>query len=178
VLFFGEPSRAGRWVAIAVGFAGTLVIIRPGAEGAFSLGALAVLGAAVLLAISTMLTKKVTRTDNVWSVVFYLNLMMAAVSLVPAALVWEAPTPTHYGWFVALAAMGALAHFTRTSALAAAELTVLQPIEFIALIWAALYGYFLFNEVPGIWVFVGGGVIILAATLIVRTQRAAYTTSI
>jgi drug/metabolite transporter (DMT)-like permease len=171
VLFFGEPSRWSRWIAIAIGFAGTLIIIRPGAEGALSLGALAVLGAAVLLAISTMLTKKVTQTDNIWSVVFYLNLMMAAVSLVPAAVVWEPPSLNHYGWFVCLALMGAVAHFTRTSALAAAELTVLQPFEFIALIWAALLGYFLFNEVPGVWVFAGGGVIILAATLVVRSQR-------
>lgn len=173
VLFFGEPSRLIRWIAIAIGFGGMLIIIRPGAEGAFSVGTLAVLGAAVLLAASTMLTKRVTRTDNIFSVVFYLNLMMAGVSLVPAVVVWQPLDPIHYAWFVALAAMGALAHFTRTKALATAELTILQPFEFIALIWAAALGFLLFDELPSAWVLAGGGVIILAATLIVRSQRPA-----
>ncbi len=120
-----------------------------------------------------MRPKGVTETDNIFSVVFYLNLMMAGVSLVPDVVVWQPLDPNHYAWFVALAAMGALAHFTRTKALATAELTILQPFEFIALIWAAALGFLLFDELPSAWVLAGGGVIILAATLIVRSQRPA-----
>jgi drug/metabolite transporter (DMT)-like permease len=176
VVFFGEPSRLIRWLAIAIGFAGMLIIIRPGADGALSLGTLAVLAAAVLLASSTMLTKRVTRTDNLFAVVFYLNLMMAGVSFGPALVFWQPLQDIHYAWFVALALVGALGHFARTKALATAELTVLQPFEFIALIWAAVMGYLLFDEIPGAWVFAGGGVIILAATLIVRSHRPAPTT--
>jgi len=169
VLLMGEPSRWQRWLAVATGFLGALLIIRPGLESV-SPGMLVALGAALGLGASKMLTKVITRTDSVFSAVFYLNLLMSLIALVPALLVWRWPSAEHYGWFVALAAVGALAHLTMTKAIAAADLTSLQPFEFVTLLWAALLGFALFAEVPSLWVFVGGAVIIAGATILARDE--------
>jgi drug/metabolite transporter (DMT)-like permease len=171
VLFMGEPSRPMRWLAVGIGFAGALLIIRPGVTDV-SFGMLAVVGSALLLAISKMLTKRIARTDSTWAVVFYLNLFMALFALVPTLFVWVTPSLQHFGWFVMLALVGAAAHYTLTKALATAELTAVQPFEFSALIWASVFGFVLFAEVPSIWVFAGGAVIIVGATLIARFESA------
>lgn len=169
VLFMGERSHWPRWLAIAVGFAGTLVIIRPGFT-APPVGMLLVLGAALLLAGSKMLVKVITRTDTTFAAVFYLNLFMAMVAFVPALFVWHWPSWQHYGWFVALALVGAVAHLTLTRAITSADLSLLQPFEFVMLAWAALLGFVIFAEVPEVWVFIGGGVIVLAASMLARHE--------
>ena len=83
---------------------------------------------------------------------------------------WVPPQPTHYLWFLLLAAVGALAQICLTKAVVHAELSALQPFEFLALIWAAVLGFILFAEVPEIPVFEGGALIVLAASYIVHRE--------
>jgi drug/metabolite transporter (DMT)-like permease len=169
IVFMRERAGIHRWSAIVLGFLGVIVIFRPGEEAA-SIGALLVIAAAVFLGVSKLLTKVITRTDSTMAAVFYLNLVMAAAALIPSIMVWKTPTLVHLGWFLALGVVGTLAHFTMTRAVLHAELTALQPFEFVALIWAALFGFFLYAEVPTMHVFVGGAIIVGAATYIAHRE--------
>jgi len=174
-LMMGERAGIHRWSAVILGFVGVLIVYEPfehldALDHPSTLGPLVVLGSALLLACSKLLTKVVAQEDTTLAVVFYLNVFMALGALVPALLVWVAPEPIHYVWFVLLAIVGALAQICLTKAVAHADLSVLQPFEFLALIWAAVLGFVLFAEIPGVPVFVGGALIVLAASYIVHRE--------
>lgn len=172
ILFMGERSDRQRWISVAVGFAGALIVIRPG-FGEISPGVLAVLGSAVLIAGSKMLTKVATRSDSVFTTVLYFNLLMAALSLAPALFVWQTPSLDHLALLLVCAIVGALAHVALTQAVRHADLTALQPFEFGALLWAAGFGFVIFAEVPDVWAFVGGAVIVLGASAVARAEARA-----
>lgn len=169
VLFMGEKSDRRRWFALAVGFAGALIVVRPGFVE-LSPGVFAVLGSAFLIACSKMLTKLAIRDDSVFTTVLYFNLLMSVLSLLPTVLVWQMPTAEHLALMLICAIVGALAHVGLTRAVLHADLTTLQPFEFVALLWAAGFGFVLFGEVPDIWIFIGGAVIVLGATTVARAE--------
>ena len=169
VLFFGERPGVRRWAAIGLGVVGVLIVMRPGVE-AVSLGALVVLGAAVLQGSAKMMVKVIVRTDSTLSAVFHLNVQMALFGLVPTIIFWRTPTLVHLGWFVVMAAVGAVAHFSLTRAIEHADFTALQPFEFVQLGWAALLGFVFFAEVPANHVLLGGAVVVVATSWMVHHE--------
>ena len=169
VLFFRERAGMHRWLAIAAGFAGVLLVMRPGIE-ALSLGSVVVLGAAILHGVSKVLVKVIVRTDSTMATVFHLNVQMSLFGLVPTLIFWQTPTLAHLGWFVVLAVVGAIAHYTLTRAIEHADLTALQPFEFVQLAWAALLGYAIFAEIPTNHVLLGGAVIVAATSYMVHHE--------
>ena len=169
MLFFGERPGVQRWTAIGLGLVGVLIIMQPGVE-AISLGALVVLGASVFQGAAKMMVKVIVRTDSTMSAVFHLNLQMAIFGLVPTIIFWRTPTLAHLGWFVLMAAVGAVAHYSLTRAIEHADFTALQPFEFVQLAWAALLGYAFFAEIPANHVLLGGAVIIAATSWMVHHE--------
>ena len=169
VLFFGERPGIQRWTAIGLGIVGVLVVMRPGIE-AISLGALVVLGATVLQGAAKMMVKVIVRTDSTLSAVFQLNVWMALFGLVPTIIFWRTPTLEHLGWFVVMAVVGAVAHYSLTRAIEHADFTALQPFEFVQLGWAAILGFVFFAEIPANHVLLGGGVVVAATTWMVHHE--------
>ena len=169
VLFFGERPGVQRWAAIGLGIVGVLIVMRPGVE-AISLGALVVLGATVLQGAAKMMVKVIVRTDSTLSAVFHLNVQMALFGLVPTVIFWRTPTLAHLGWFVVMAAVGAVAHFSLTRAIEHADFTALQPFEFVQLGWAALLGFAFFAEIPTDHVLLGGTVVVAATSWMVHHE--------
>ena len=170
ICFMGERAGVRRWSALIVGFIGVVVVCNPSTLGENWFGPVVVLGAAILLAISKLLTKRVIQTDSTLSAVFYLNLFMCLGALLPTLWVWQPPSAEHYLWFIALGVVGGAAHFCMTRAVHCADLTVLQPFEFTALIWAAVLGLLLYAEIPAIELFAGGAIIIAAASYIAHRE--------
>ena len=132
-----------------------------------------VLGAAILHGVSKVLVKVIVRTDSTMATVFHLNVQMSLFGLVPTLVFWQTPTLAHLGWFVVLAVVGAIAHYTLTRAIEHADLTALQPFEFVQLAWAALLGYAIFAEIPTNHVLLGGAVIVAATSYMSTTRRGA-----
>ena len=174
MFFFGERPGVRRWAAIGLGLVGVLIIMRPGVE-AISVGALVILVAAALQGGAKMMVRVIVRTDATLSAVFHLNVWMALFGLVPTILFWRTPTLAHLGWFVVMAAVGAIAHYSLTRAIELADFTALQPFEFVQLGWAALLGFAFFAEVPANHVLLGGAVIVAATSWMVHheTRRGA-----
>jgi drug/metabolite transporter (DMT)-like permease len=175
IFFLGETVRARRWLALGAGVVGTLIIIRPGVSD-ISLGTGLVLISAVLVAGSKLMAKSLSRTDGTITIVAYLSLVMTIVTFVPALFVWRAPTLTEIGWLAAIGALGSTGHLLVVRAYKYADVSAVEPVTFSRLVFAALAGYLVFGEIPGLWVWVGGGMIVAATTYIAHRETVAERT--
>ena len=100
--------------------------------------------------------------------------MLLEAGLLPGALMqWRDPTWNEVGWLALTAAFATAGHYTLTRAFRAAPLTVTQPIGFLQLVWAALMGVLIFGEAVDPFVFIGGGVVVAAATYISHREASA-----
>lgn len=170
IFIFKEAVGLNRWVAIAIGFAGTVVVLRPGFE-AINHGALLAVGAALLWGTAVMVIKDLGRTDSPLTITVYMVLLLIPISLVPALFVWEWPTWSQLGWLSLVGIFGSIGHLLLNHALKQAPTNVVMPIDFARLIWVAIFGYFLFAEVPDIFVWVGGAMIFASGLWIAHSEN-------
>lgn len=165
IMFLGERVNLARWIAIFFGFAGTFVIIRPGFE-ALDLGTILRLIASFIFGGVLTLMKVMTRTDSSVTITTYANLLTAPMFLVAALFVWEWPSWESLGWIAALGIIGTVAQLIFAQSLKLADANVIMPLDFFQLLWAALFGYMLFAEVPNRFIFIGGFMIFASTTYI------------
>jgi drug/metabolite transporter (DMT)-like permease len=168
-IFLGETFRLRRFVAVLLGFAGTLVILKPGID-VVDIGAVAQLSAAPLFAVSLLIAKKLTETESPTTIVAYLSIFVTLALLPPALYVWRAPTLEELAWLFVTALSATLGHVCMTRAFRATEITVTQPVSFLQLVWATLLGLYLFGEQPDAWTWAGGAVIVGSATYIAHRE--------
>ncbi len=158
ILILGEAARARRWWATLVGFAGAMIVVRPGFVD-FNPGLWLVAGTVVFGAFNAILARYLARTDSPDTVALYMMAFLTPLSLVPALFVWQWPDGREFPWLILLGAIGMLSQRAITRAYHAAEASVTLSFDFLRLPVAALIGYVLFAERPDVWVWVGGAVI-------------------
>jgi drug/metabolite transporter (DMT)-like permease len=171
-LFLRERIEGRRWWALAFGMAGALVIVRPGFE-AVGLGAILVLLRGIAQGINKVMAKSLTRTDDPGVIVAYLLILATPITLVPALFVWQWPTVPDLVVLVGMGAVGAIANICMVRAYAMVDVSVVEPVTFTRLIWAALLGYLIFAEYPDYWTWIGGIMIIAATSYISHRQSSA-----
>ena len=130
VVFLSERMNAGRAVAVALGVAGALIILRPGVEG-FSVASLIVLGSALAFAISHIAIKELTRTDSILKVLFWMAAMQTPFSLIPALANWTPMDGTAWFWAAVLGLAATGAHYCLTRALSLADATIVVAMDFL-----------------------------------------------
>ena len=165
MLFLGEKVGPRRWLAIMIGFFGTLVILRPGLID-ISLGPILILSAAMVWAIALMLIKMLTRTESSVTITMYASLWLTAICALPAFYVWVWPTPIDYLWLLLIGCLGTIGQTTMNQSLKLANASAVLPVEFTKLIWAALLGFMLFAEIPDIFTWIGAILIFTSTTYI------------
>ena len=169
VLILGEIVRQRRIIAIFFGFVGMLIILRPGIE-AVSPGALLAIANAITIAITVLIVKKLTTTEKPITIVAYMALLQTPMALIPALFYWEWPSLITWTWLFCLAGAGTIGHLMYTKAIQLAEVSQLQPIDFVRLPIIALFGYIVFAEHPSIWVWIGGAVIFLSTAYVTHRE--------
>ena len=160
VLLLGERFTFSRAGSIVLGFAGVLVIMRPGLE-AFQPAALAALGASLGYAVSNIATKKLVPVQHTIAILFWMNLMQTAMALIgidPAFLFKLNAAQWLAAAVIALA--GAFAHYCLTNALRVADAIVVIPLDFLRIPLIAFVGWFFYGERLDLLVFAGAGVIV------------------
>ncbi len=165
VLFLGERIRGRRITALAAGFIGAMIILRPGVE-ALDLGAILVLVSSASWAVALLIIKHLSRTESSLTLTAYMGLFLTPISLLAAIFHWEWPQPVDYLWFALLGTFGTPGHLGMAQAFHEADATAVLPLDFTRLLWASLLGYFIFAEIPSIYTWVGGSVIFGSATYI------------
>lgn len=170
IVAFGERVRFWRWAALLIGASGALLIIRPGFEE-LQIGMLLTIGSAAFAGISKLFAKSLTRTDDPTTIVAYLQFLMTLMTLVPALFFWQWPTLEQFGWLILIGILGSLGHLFSVRAYAIADVSFNEPIVFTRMVWATLFGFFVFSEVPDAWTWAGAAVIVSATSIIAWRER-------
>jgi drug/metabolite transporter (DMT)-like permease len=177
-LMLGEAFRWRRWTAIACGFVGALVILRPGVQAVDS-GAWFVVASSLLWSVAMIDIKVLGRTESSLTITAYVTVLLIPMTLLPAALVWQTPSPALWGWLLFIGVVGTLGQMAVTEALKHAEITALMPFDFLKLAWATLIGLVAFGERPDLLTVLGAAIVFASSFYIAwreatlrRTDRA------
>jgi drug/metabolite transporter (DMT)-like permease len=169
VFILGETVGWRRWTATLVGFGGVLVMVRPGHTG-FDIAWIVAIVTALIFALAMILIRKLAQTEPPTRIIFYYHLTGVGFFVLPTVWVWQ--TPTAEEWFflvmIGLTTTAAMVCFVR--GLAVGEASIVGPMEYTRLIYAALLGYFLFAEIPVIWTWIGAAIIVASALYIARRE--------
>ena len=166
-LVLGEVVSRARWIAIIAGFAGALIMIRPGfAE--YNIGIAFALGSGVAGALVSIMIKTLVRRDPPDTIAAWLFVTQTLILLIPTIIVWKNPTLEQWILFAVIGFMSVILQRTYNRGIQAADVSVAMPFNFTRLIWAALLGWIVFAEFPDIWTWVGGTVIFAASVWLTR----------
>jgi drug/metabolite transporter (DMT)-like permease len=169
VFLLGEIVHARRWSAVAIGFLGVLIIMRPG-QMHFSFDMLIALAGAAFAASSYISIKFLSRTERPDAVVIYMTLIMTPLALIPAAYQWTWPDAGGWLWLVLTGLLATIAQVCMTRAYQAGEVSALIPINFIQLPVVSVFAYVLFGQSVDAATVLGAGIIIAANIYIVRRE--------
>jgi drug/metabolite transporter (DMT)-like permease len=159
-LVLGERMTQVRTVAAVIGFTGILIVARPSPE-TINAGTLAAAAAAIGFAGSILATKRLTRTESLTCILFWMTLTQIVFGLVCAGIDGDIalPSPASVPWLFVIGCAGLLAHFCLTTALSLAPATVVVPVDFLRLPLIAVIALLLYGETVEIWVILGAAVI-------------------
>ena len=159
-LILGERLTKVRALAAVLGFIGILCVARPTIAG-LNAGVITAASSAIFFALTIMLTKRLTRTQGITTILFYLTTLQLIFGLISAGYDGDiaGPTVETMPFLLLVGACGLLAHYCLTNALSLAPATVVVPIDFVRLPAIAVVGMLLYAEALDIWVFVGAAII-------------------
>lgn len=161
----GERVDARRWAAVVAGFAGTLIIIRPGLR-TLSPGVFFALAAGTSMAIYMLMTRRIAGRAPAAVTTFHTNLAGAVLASLVVAPVFEPPAASQWALFVLLAVIAGVGHYLIVRAYDLCEASLLAPLAYTEMIMATVAGWWFFGDVPDRWTFVGVGVLMTSAVVI------------
>jgi drug/metabolite transporter (DMT)-like permease len=163
-LFLGETLTRFRLMAIALGFFGILLIVKPGTSH-IDEGHMMALLAALGFAISVAMTKVITRTDSALTVIFLMFLIQTVIGAVPAYLTWKWPEPHNWIWVAVVGFAGTFSHYCLSKAISLADMTIVTPMDFLRVPFTVLAGYWLYREGIDLYSIIGTLLILGANTV-------------
>jgi drug/metabolite transporter (DMT)-like permease len=169
VVILGEVVGWRRWMATAAGFIGVIVMVRPG-QSAIHDAWMVALASALVFALALILIRKLSATEPPIRILFYYQLSGLVVFIGPAAWVWKAPTWYEWPMLLTIGVLTTLAMVCFVRGYAAGEASILGPMEYTRLIFAALLGFFVFVEVPSVWTWIGAAIIVASTIYIARVE--------
>lgn len=167
---FGDRVGIRRWLAILAGFLGVVIILRPGFQQ-LGIGQIIIVTVSFGWGLCLLMIRDLGRTHSALTIATYMSLVMTPLSLIPALMVWQWPNPIQFVWLLVIACLGFGGQFSMTQALRLAENHVLTPVEFSRLIIMALLAYWLFDEVPDTFVWIGSGLIFVSCGYIAYREH-------
>jgi drug/metabolite transporter (DMT)-like permease len=172
VLFLGEKAGAARWGAVAAGFVGMLLIVRPGFRELDWVLLIPVVGA-ILWGAYQILIRLCSRTDTPDTTLVWSAFVAFGATTVVGPIDWKWPDAT--GWFllVAIALIGALAHYALIKALDYAEAGAVQPFSYTLLVFVTILGAIVFGDIPDGWTIAGAAVIVASGLYAWNHERRA-----
>ena len=169
-LAFGERLGVVRLAALATGFAGAMLVLKPGVMAAPLLPSLAALANAVLTSVAMMTVKRLSTTEPTSRIAFMFLLVASLLSVPPAAAVWVTPAPELLPWLLATGALAWLSQVGLTRGYALGRFSAMAAMDFARLPAALAIGWIAFGEVPDLAAAIGMGLIGVASTAIVLWQ--------
>ena len=170
VPFLGERVGLRRWSGVVVGFAGALVVIRPG-FGIIDWAALFPIGAAACFAVTAITTRKLGGLDPVTTTLVLTTFVGGAMASAVAPFFWTPPAAPALALMVCIGLIGVIAHFALIKAFAAAPATTVAPYSYTTIVWATVFGLAVFGDRPDLWTLAGAAVIVGSGLYIYYRER-------
>ena len=170
VPLLGDRVRRSQWIAVAVGFGGVLVLIRPGGK-LFDIATLLPIGCAVSYAFFQIITRKYAGRDSAYTTHFWTALVCTIASSLTLPFFWK--TPDAWGWLamIAMGLVGGGGHYLLIRAFENAPPSTLAPFSYAQLVWATLLSWLVFDHIPDGWSLFGMAIIVGAGLFAVWRQR-------
>ncbi len=158
-----------RWTAVIIGFIGVIIAMEPQGDGNIE-SYLYCLGGSFSYSILFISGRWLARTESVDSLVFSFNFSMVIVASCLTPMVWNAVPSADFGPIILFAGLALLGHYCVTSAFSHSDVALIAPLEYTALIWAVLWGFLIWGDIPGVQVVIGGTIIIGCALFVVYRE--------
>ncbi len=167
IIFLRERSDVASWLATFVGFAGVLIVLRPGIIEV-SIAAVAAIACAAAYASVNTVIKSLSRTVPTTVIVFYANFLLVPISLPMAIVDWKIPLWIDSPAIIGASVLSTIGYVTVSKGIALAPARVVQPVNFLRMPIGAAFGWVLFSEFPDLWTWVGAVVIFCATSYAVQ----------
>jgi drug/metabolite transporter (DMT)-like permease len=169
-LVLGEKVGWRRWLAVLIGFAGVLFMLRPGSD-VLQWAILFPLGAAVCGGLRDLITRRIAGTETTAAVLAATTTAVLVAGLATAPFTeWVAVRPDHLAMFAGSGALIAVAHTLMIEAFRRGEAALVAPFKYSALLWATLIGFLIFAELPDRWTIIGAVIIVLAGLYVLHRE--------
>ena len=165
----GERVGWRRRGAVLAGFLGVLIMARPGGE-ALQLAVLLPLGAALCGGVRDLITRRIARSETTVSMLFVTTSVVMLAGLATVPLGWAPLRAADLWTFAASGVLVAGAHYLMIEAFRHGEAALVAPFKYSTMVWAVLFGYLFFGDLPDTWTIAGAGVVILAGLYILRRE--------
>jgi len=174
-LILGEAIRLYRWSAVGVGFVGVLIMVSPhlslGAGEASTVGLLLALSNAVLVAFTMIFIRMMSSTESALAIAFYFQLASTTVSSLTLPFAWVTPGAGDLALLVLMGILGGFGQLFMTNGYRFAQASTLASFDYAAMVWAILFGWLFFSELPATAVYVGAVIVIGSGLFIAWRER-------
>lgn len=165
-----ETIGLRRTIGVIIGLIGALIIVRPGL-GEVPLAALYFVAAAVTNALYQLTTRMLRETDSAFTTLLYTALVGTVLSSAAVPLAWQPPTAIDWAVMAAMGFCGALGHYTLIQAFRSAPPSALMPFAYSGLVWATLFGFLVFANLPDGYTVLGAAIIAGSGFYIFRREQ-------
>jgi drug/metabolite transporter (DMT)-like permease len=162
----GERVGAARWMAVAVGMLGALLVVRPGSD-VFAWASLLTLLGAFFFALFNIATRMLGGIDRPLTTVLYTFVVSTTLVSLAMPVVWVTPTAPQWLLFAVSGLLGFVAHFSMARSLTLADASAVAPLHYVRLLWAIAIGVVVFGELPDAWTLAGGALIVASGIYVV-----------
>ena len=179
-MFLGEQVRVFRLTAVFVGLAGVVIVLTPrltvtaglgDASAVLALGAMAAIFGAVFAALAQVFIRKLVRTEATAAIVFYFSVTASALSLLSLPFGWVVPTGREAALLLGAGLLGGVGQILLTESYRHAEAGLIAPFEYVSMLFALVFGYTIFGEVPTGPMLAGAALIVAAGLFIIWRER-------
>ena len=165
----GERVGIRRWSAVAVGFVGVLIMLRPGVQS-FDTASLVALAAAFTYALAIIAVRNLARTESSAAAVFYFTVAGLVLAGAVLPFEWRNPTTEEWALLLGIGLVSGVGQILMTDAYRLAPPAVIAPFDYTSMIWALIFGYALFGSFPEPIVLAGAAVVIASGVYILYRE--------
>ena len=167
MFFLSETIRLKRWIAVGLGFVGTIIISKPGFDNLNFYYIYPIIFCIGFAGVSILIRKLTLVGEPVWLIAFYFSLVSGLGGLLTIPLgLWKMPNTYDFILFILIGLLGSVANLLLTQSYKLAEVTLTTPLKYLSLVFAIIFGFYFFKEVPTIYTLSGAGLIVVSSAII------------
>ena len=169
IFMLGEKVRMIRWVAVTIGFVGVIIISKPGFEQMNYFYLLPIIFC-IGMAFVTIIIRRLSTTEPIWLISFFFSLSITLLSIFTIPFGWVLPSVQDFILLSFMGITGGAANLLLTQSYKLSEVSLVAPLKYLSLVFAIIFGYLIWSEVPSIKTLIGSTLVIFASIIILRRE--------